>query len=67
MLTFKTNSTETPIAALIAKSQMFLSTTQQRKEQRALQTGKKDKTKAQMRWERALPYIPGESAKSLHY
>lgn len=42
MLTFKTNPTETPIAALIAKSQMFLSTTQQGKEQRALQTGRKD-------------------------
>lgn len=46
---------------------MFLSSTTQRgKEQRALQTGRKDKTKAQMRQARALPHIPGEFAESLH-
>lgn len=67
MLTCKNNPTETPITALIAKSQMFLSTTQRGEEQRALQTGRKDETKAQMRWERALPHIPGEFAESLPY
>lgn len=46
---------------------MFLSTTQREKEQRALQTGRKDKTKAQMRWERALPHIPGKFAEFLPY
>lgn len=57
MLTCKNNPTETPIAALIAKSQMFLSIPQRGKEQRALQTGRKDKTKAQMRWEESFaPY-----------
>lgn len=66
MLTFKNNPTETPIAALIAKSQMFLSTAQRGKEQRALRTGRKDETKAQMRWERALPHIPASLQNPSH-
>lgn len=56
-----------PLAALIAKSQTLLSTIQQEKEQRALQTGRNNKTKAQMRQEKALSHIPSKFAEFLLY